>query len=258
MNTSINAARNASRTSADPSRLNHGNRRARRRVAAALPLAVAAFALVACGSSDDSGAAGSAGSSSSSSSSTADAADKGATAPSLDSAWVKATEEDMTAIFGTVENPTDSELTLESVDVDVPAKAELHEVVQQAGSAVMQKVDGGVKVPANGRLALDPGGYHIMLVNMKEPITPGQQVTVTLHFSDGSTATAKAAGRAFEGAKENYQAGAGSDDAASGGDGAGSGDKSDMGAAGDMGDMSDMPGMEGMDHSGGAGAHDGH
>ena len=125
----------------------------------------------------------------------------------LDGAWVKATDEDMTAIFGTLSNHSDAAVTLESAEVDLDADAELHEVVQEAGSSVMRAVDGGLEIPADGELNLEPGGYHIMLVELGEPITPGQDLELTLRFSDGSETVTTVPARAFEGAQEEYHAG---------------------------------------------------
>ena len=175
---------------------------------AILPFSVAAaLSLTACGAQD---AQQSADNSATTSAEAGDeagadqAADGGVT---LDGAWVKATDEDMTAIFGTLSNHSDADVTLESAEVDVDADAELHEVVQEAGSSVMQEVDGGLEIPAGGELNLEPGGYHIMLVELGEPITPGQDLELTLRFSDGSETVTTVPARAFEGAQEEYHAG---------------------------------------------------
>lgn len=204
---------------------------------AILPFSVAAMlSLTACGAEDAQNAADSSAATSAASESGAEqgADDNGEAAVTFDGGWVKATEEDMTSIFGTLENPTDADIELESAEVDVDAKAELHEVVQDAGSSVMRKVDGGLTVPAGGELRLEPGGYHIMLVDLGEAITPGQDLELTLHFSDGTETTATVPARAFEGAQEEYHAG---DE----GDGA----EMDM----DHGDMgSDHGSSEGHDH----------
>lgn len=203
---------------------------------AILPFSVAAaLSLTACGAQDAEQVAGSATTSAEAGAeSGADQADEGGV--TLDGAWVKATDEDMTAIFGTLENSSDAAVTLESAEVDLDADAEMHEVVQEAGSSVMKPVDGGLEIPAGGELNLDPGGYHIMLVDLGEPITPGQDLELTLHFSDGSETATTVPARAFEGAQEEYHAG---DDE---GDDAGEMDHEDM-------DHENMDhGSEGHDH----------
>lgn len=70
--------------------------------------------------------------------------------------------------------------------------AEVHEVVTREGAMVMQPVQGGVAIPAGGETALKPGGYHIMLIGLKQPIAPGDQVTVLLWFERAGTVTVQA------------------------------------------------------------------
>lgn len=198
---------------------------------AILPFSVAAaLSLTACGAEDIESAAGSSTPAAASSESGAEQA--GEAQVTLDGGWVKATDEEMTSIFGTLTNPGEADVELESAEVDVDADVELHEVVQEAGSSVMQQVDGTLPIPAGGELSLEPGGYHLMLVNLGEEIAPGQDVELTLHFADGTETTTTIAARAFEGAQEEYHAG-GSDANPDEGDSAGS----DAGA------------HEGMDHS---------
>jgi periplasmic copper chaperone A len=52
-------------------------------------------------------------------------------------------------------------------------------------------------VPANGTVAFSPGGYHVMLMQPKHAVNPGDKVVVTFELSDGSklpiTFVAKAA-----------------------------------------------------------------
>ena len=175
---------------------------------AILPFSVAAaLSLTACGAQDAQQSADS--SVTTSAEAGAEAGEDGQASEggvTLDGAWAKATDEDMTAIFGTLSNHSDAALTLESAAVDVDADAELHEVVQEAGSSVMRAVDGGLEIPAGGELKLEPGGYHIMLVELGDPITPGQDLELTLRFSDGSETVTTVPARAFEGAQEEYHA----------------------------------------------------
>lgn len=67
---------------------------------------------------------------------------------------------------------------------DTPAadKAEVHEHVHQDGLMKMRKVDGGVAIAPGGELALQPGGYHLMLFGLKQPLEDGKRFPLTLHF----------------------------------------------------------------------------
>ena len=62
----------------------------------------------------------------------------------------------------------------------------LHRSMQKSGSDSMEMVD-AITVPAHGDVALAPGGYHLMLMNAKHAIKPGDRVNVSLHFDDGET-----------------------------------------------------------------------
>ena len=81
---------------------------------------------------------------------------------------------------------------------------ELHEVVMKDGEMVMQPKEGGIPIPAGGSATLEPGGDHIMLMDVTEPIEPGDVVELDLELSDGSTLTMTAIAKEFSGADEDY------------------------------------------------------
>ena len=62
----------------------------------------------------------------------------------------------------------------------------MHESIQSNGIARMEMVK-NITVPAHGRLAFQPGGYHLMCVSPKSPLTPDQTVPVSVRFQDGSS-----------------------------------------------------------------------
>ena len=64
--------------------------------------------------------------------------------------------------------------------------AMLHRSMQKNGSDSMEMVD-AIAIPAHGGVALAPGGYHLMLMDAKHPIKPGDTVRISLHFDDGET-----------------------------------------------------------------------
>jgi len=63
----------------------------------------------------------------------------------------------------------------------VSATIETHTVENADGVMKMFKVD-GIPVPANGTVELKPGGYHLMLLDMAEPLAAGDTFTATLQF----------------------------------------------------------------------------
>ena len=60
--------------------------------------------------------------------------------------------------------------------------AELHETREEAGLVRMQPARDGLAVPAGGELRLEPGGAHVMLSHLTQPLVVGSRVHVTLEF----------------------------------------------------------------------------
>ncbi|MFC0316510.1 copper chaperone PCu(A)C [Gordonia phosphorivorans] len=119
--------------------------------------------------------------------------------------WVKASDEHMTALFAVFSNNSDNEIRIVSGSTPVAGEVQLHETVSEDGVNVMKEKKDGFAIPANGSLAMKPGGDHIMLMDLKEHIAAGQPVTVELRMSDGSTQSVTAVARDFAGNQENYQ-----------------------------------------------------
>lgn len=121
--------------------------------------------------------------------------------------WVKAVDTGMTAAFVTLSNTSDSDLVLVSASTPASSMVELHEMAMKDGEMVMQPKEGGIPVPADGTATLEPGGDHIMLMDVTEPIEPGDAVSLTLTFDDGSTLDVEAVAKEFSGAEEDYSGG---------------------------------------------------
>jgi len=163
-----------------------------RSLAASSAALLAAVSLSACSTSSDMQASGS-------------GSPSAAACPvTMSDAWVKAADSGMTAAFGTLSNPATEAATITAASSPASATMELHEVVESGGSMVMQPVTGGFGVPAGGSLTLEPGGYHLMLMGVTEPIEPGDYVDFTLTCATGGSVTVIAQAKTFEGAEEQY------------------------------------------------------
>ncbi|MGP5257376.1 copper chaperone PCu(A)C [Arthrobacter sp. MYb211] len=120
--------------------------------------------------------------------------------------WVKAIDEGMSAGFGTIENTGDQDITVTSVTSPASSDLELHETVaNESGAMVMREKTGGFTIPAHGELHLEPGGSHIMLMDLAEPLKPGSVVNMSLEFSDDTSFEITAPVKDFAGANENYE-----------------------------------------------------
>ncbi|MGO3886441.1 MAG: copper chaperone PCu(A)C [Mycetocola sp.] len=123
-------------------------------------------------------------------------------------AWVKSAEDGMSAAFGELSNTGDSEITLVSVTTPASSDVELHETVEnESGAMVMREKSGGFSIGAGDSLDLEPGGNHIMLMGLNDPILAGDEVTFELEFSDGSHTQFSAPVKDYSGANENYEGG---------------------------------------------------
>lgn len=124
--------------------------------------------------------------------------------------WVKAAESGMTGAFGSLANQGGEAVTVVSASSDAAGRVEIHEVVDQDGTAVMRPKEGGLAIPAGGAVTLEPGADHIMLMDIDAPIKAGDSVGITLECSNGTTASFSGIAKPFEGAKESYAPGAAS------------------------------------------------
>lgn len=158
----------------------------------------ATLVLAACGSDD--GSAGAEG---------ADDPTAGEAATiSIEDAWVRATagteDPTMTAAFMIIDNDGETDLSLIGADADVAATAELHEMAAVDGEMVMREVTAGITITADRGKVLEPGGYHVMLIGLEQELAPGDEVELTLSFSDGTEQTLTAPVKAFTEEEGHY------------------------------------------------------
>jgi periplasmic copper chaperone A len=159
-----------------------------------LLLAVGAFALAGCAS----GTAGA----------EPEPTTYGADAITISDAWVKSAESGMSAGFGELVNDSDADITVVSAETAASSMLELHETVEnEAGEMIMREIEGGFVIPAHGSLALEPGGDHIMLMDLAAPLVAGDEVTFTLTFADDTAYEFTAPVKDYAGANENYEGG---------------------------------------------------
>ncbi len=152
------------------------------------------FALVACGDDDD----------------TASTTTAKAAQPTVSDAWAgPATAGGNGAIYMTITGDGDADaLVGAAVPADIAATVELHETTTaddtdtttttMAGSddttttamggdpmggemMTMRPVD-KIDIPADGDATLEPGGYHIMLLDLQKDLVVGDKIPVTLTF----------------------------------------------------------------------------
>ena len=98
--------------------------------------------------------------------------------------WTRATPPGAPAAGGflTITNTgteTDRLIAVSSPDAE---KGELHEMSMDNDVMKMRPLANGIEIPAGGKVTLAPGGLHIMLRTLKEPLAEGSKLPVTLTF----------------------------------------------------------------------------
>jgi hypothetical protein len=102
----------------------------------------------------------------------------------LDHAWARATPAGAKVGGGflTIENKGTTPDKLMGASSPAAGKVEVHETAMNNGVATMRPVKGGLSIPPGQSVTLAPGGYHIMMTELKGPIKKGDKLPVTLTF----------------------------------------------------------------------------
>jgi periplasmic copper chaperone A len=103
-------------------------------------------------------------------------------------AWAGATpgKAENGAAYVTITSPTADRLV--SANTPVAKKAELHTMSMQ-GMVMKMRPISGVDIPAGQPVSLKPGGEHIMLMGLNEPLLEGQSFPLTLDFEKAGPRT---------------------------------------------------------------------
>ena len=83
-----------------------------------------------------------------------------------------------------IENKGNADDALIGASADVSNVVEIHEVVIDDNNVMhMKPVEGQrLVIPARSKVTLQPGGYHIMFIGLKEPLKEGDVIDLTLKF----------------------------------------------------------------------------
>jgi copper(I)-binding protein len=65
---------------------------------------------------------------------------------------------------------------------DFAGKVEIHEMAMNNGVMTMRPLDKGLVIEPGKTVKLAPGGYHLMLMDLKTPLKQGDKVPLTLEF----------------------------------------------------------------------------
>ena len=108
-------------------------------------------------------------------------------------AWSRAAVGPNGAVYLTIEGgDVDTALTGVSVPSDVAATAEIHQTVIRDDGLMAMTMIPNVEIPAGSTVMMVPGGVHVMLLELAEPLEIGDTIGMTLTFDNGTELAATA------------------------------------------------------------------
>lgn len=93
-----------------------------------------------------------------------------------------------TGAFMTLENTSAEDRAVVRAESEVSRVVELHTHTMVDGVMQMREIP-EIRIPAGQRTELKPGGLHVMLIGLHQPLQEGQEVAITLVFDDQSRQT---------------------------------------------------------------------
>jgi copper(I)-binding protein len=120
----------------------------------------------------------------------------------VDQAWARATVpgQPVGAVYLVIESDADARLI--GAASPLASRVEVHEMKMDGSVMRMQEVK-AIDLPKGKSVTLEPGGLHLMLMNLKKPIAPGEVIPVVLTVESGGklqTIEVRAQARAVGGA----------------------------------------------------------
>lgn len=106
----------------------------------------------------------------------------------VSNAWARATApgQEVGAAYMDIKSATDA--TLAKVESPAADVVEIHMMSMKDGVMEMRMLE-TMSLPAGKLVKLEPGGFHLMLIDLRKPLKAGEDIAFTLHIKDtkGST-----------------------------------------------------------------------
>jgi copper(I)-binding protein len=113
-----------------------------------------------------------------------------APAVKVEGAWARATVPGQKGTGAFMTLTAQQSLRLVGVASPVAGVAEIHEMKME-GDVMRMRAMPALDLPAGQSVALRPGSYHLMLMDLKKPLVKDTQVPVTLRFADAQGKTSE-------------------------------------------------------------------
>jgi len=103
--------------------------------------------------------------------------------------WARATPggAKVAGAFAVIENEGGTPDRLVGGSAEIAGHVEIHEMAVKDGVMTMRPLADGLEIPAHGGVTLKPGSYHLMLMQLKQPLVEGGSFAGTLVFEKAGT-----------------------------------------------------------------------
>lgn len=100
-------------------------------------------------------------------------------------AWVRPTigQGKVTAAYMTIINASEGDDALVGATSHKANSVELHQTKMADDGVMRMRPEEGIPIPAGGKVQLAPGGYHLMVMGLSEPLVDGSSLPLTLEFA---------------------------------------------------------------------------
>jgi len=103
---------------------------------------------------------------------------------SVTDAWARATMPGQKVSGAYMQLQSDADARLVSASSPAVPRVEVHEMKMDGDVMRMREVK-SIELPKGKTVSLEPGGYHIMLMNLAKPIAAGEVIPLTLVVESG-------------------------------------------------------------------------
>lgn len=108
----------------------------------------------------------------------------------VEGAWARATVPGQKGSGAFMSLTAPQNLKLVGVSSPVAGVAELHEM-KMDGDVMRMRAIGSLDLPAGKKVELRPGGHHLMLMDLRQPLAKDTQIPVTLSLRDAQGQTSQ-------------------------------------------------------------------
>jgi uncharacterized surface protein with fasciclin (FAS1) repeats/copper(I)-binding protein len=93
----------------------------------------------------------------------------------------------VSAAYLVITNNGEEDVTLVSANAAAAGTTEVHQTIVENDVARMEEMADGLVIPAGESVALEPGGFHVMMLDLEENLVEGSTTVITLEFDNGES-----------------------------------------------------------------------